>query len=417
MALTSGGSAHVRTTACGIGVVAFFALLVLGLCASTASAADLTMDFTEARASVGEEQLVDAALFEKPATARFTAEIDPLTGDITDGEMTVPDFSTHITHPINADVTVAFDIGEIEGHFNRATGALSLSGTAAGTLTSGENSCTVTAVTDDLVLTLDTAAAATRHGSPRAGAPFPAGLAGDGAIGGAWEDMAAEPVSPEDASFCNNVYDYIGGEGGIWLDHEDLVAPTAPQLTATDPVSPGASGSPLIRGVAEAGSTVKIYVGSTCTGTPVATGTAAQLASPGIAVSVAEGATVSFVASATDAAGHISACSAAIVYTRTVDTTKPDGDKKDPVVNPDNKAAKAACAQAKRDQVRFKKAVKQAKKKVNRLQNRAKRAKSKRQAKRLRTAARNWRGAVKRRQKILRKSPKRIKLVCSRVQS
>ena len=53
-----------------------------------------------------------------------------------------------------------------------------------------------------------------------------------------------------------------------------------------------------------------------CTGTPVTSGSAAELGSPGIRVEVGEGVTAAFSATATDAAGNTSACSASISYTR-----------------------------------------------------------------------------------------------------
>ncbi len=290
------------------------ALLALCIGASAASAAPLTMEFSEARANVG-IQLDDEELFD---AAPFDAQIDS-SGLISDGVLQVPQFETDIATPIDATVTVDFDIGEIEGSFNQTTGALSLSGTAAGTLTAvGEGQCFVS-VPDFLTLTT---AGNSGGDTPRFGAPFVNGLTGAGAIAGTWDDMLAEPVTVDDVSFCNNVEDYIGGPGGIWLEHQgDIVPPAAPQLTGTDPASPAQNGSPRILGAAEAGSSVRIYVGPGCAGAPVAAGSAAELASPGIAVSVAEGATAAFSASATDAAGNTSPCSAPISYTHTKKST------------------------------------------------------------------------------------------------
>jgi hypothetical protein len=96
----------------------------------------------------------------------------------------------------------------------------------------------------------------------------------------------------------------------------DFVPPASPQLLGTSPASPSASGTPRILGNAEAGSTVRLYRGPGCIGTPVATGSAAELGSPGIGVEVAEGVTTSFSATAADAAGNTSACSTPISYTR-----------------------------------------------------------------------------------------------------
>lgn len=308
----SGGdrSRVVRAT----GMLALVALLALGVFASAASAEPLSMTFTESRANVG-IQLSDEALFKAPATAPFEAQMNPGSGSITAGNLQVPAFVTHITNPLNADVTVDFSIGITTGSFTQATGALTLEGEAGGTLTANGKECTVS--TTPSVLTLTTAGSSGGT-SPRTGVPFTAGLTGPGAIAGQWTSMEAEPVNsgdPEDVNVCEVVEEHIEGLGGVWLQQEgDVVAPSAPQLTSTDPASPSPSGTPRIRGIAEAGSTVRLYVGPGCTGTAVATGSAAELGSPGITVEVAEG-VAAFSATATDAAHNTSPCSAPISYT------------------------------------------------------------------------------------------------------
>lgn len=297
------------------GTVAVASLTALGVSASIASAEPLSMTFTEARANVG-DQLSDDALFAAPATAPFSAEIDPGSGSITGGVLQVPEFSTHIETPVSADVTVDFNIGVITGSFTQAVGALTGSGEVGGTLTANGKECIVSTPAP---LTLSTAGSSGGT-SPRSGAPFTKGLTGPGAIAGEWTDMEAEPINPDDppdVGVCEAVEEHIEGPGGIWLQQEgDLVPPSAPQLTSTDPASPGSSGNPRILGAAEVGSTVRVYAGSNCTGTPVSTGSAAGLGSPGMAVEVAEGVTASFSATATDAADNTSACSAPISYTR-----------------------------------------------------------------------------------------------------
>jgi hypothetical protein len=306
-----------RTT----GAIALVALLTLAVCAAAASAEPLSMTFTEARANVGATQLSDAALFEAPDTAPLEAQIGPGGESITSGVLDVPQFSTHITSPINADVTVDFDYPAITGSFLAATGELSLSGAVGATLSatveSGEKECTVTTTPE--VLTLTTSIVGSAHGSPRSGAPFTHGLTGPGSIGGEWTDMQAAPVDPEpggDTFFCEDVENTIEGPGGIWLEQAgDLVPPSAPQLTSTDPASPGLSGTPRIRGTAEAGSTVRVYAGAGCSGTPVATGSAVELDSPGIRVDVPAGVTATFSAAANDAAANTSTCSTPISYT------------------------------------------------------------------------------------------------------
>lgn len=304
------------------GTIALVLLVALGVSASAASAEPLSMTFTEGRANVG-VQLEDEALFEAPTTAPFAAQIDPGSGSIAAGALEVPDFVTSITNPITADVTVEFDFGTVTGSFAQATGELVLEVEPGGKLTAeggafdGEE-CFF--ATTPEVLDLSTETAASSEGAPHSGARFAAGLTGAGAIAGEWTDLQAEPVSPadmENVSFCNNVESQIGGPGGLWLDQKgDLAPPSAPHLTRTDPASPDLSGTPRILGLAEAGSTVRVYAGPGCAGAPVATGGAAELGSPGIAVAVAEGATAAFSATATDAAGNTSACSAPISYTR-----------------------------------------------------------------------------------------------------
>ena len=309
------------------GAIALALLFVLGVFASRASAEPVSLAFTEARGNVG-FQLSDAALFEAPATAPFAAQIDPGNGAISGGALDVPAFSTLISEPIVADVTVEFEIGVISGTFTQATGALTLSGTAGGTLSADgaggteEGECIVT--TTPSTLTLSTAG--NSGGAARAGNAVH-GARRAGAIAGQWTDMQAAPVDPEpggDTFFCENVEGRIGGPGGIWLEQEDLAPPAAPQLSGTDPASPGSSGTPRIRGAAEAGSTVNLFAGTGCGGSPIATVSAAELGSPGVAVNVAEGVTATFSAIATDAASNKSACSAPISYTRQKATTDRD---------------------------------------------------------------------------------------------
>jgi len=91
------------------------------------------------------------------------------------------------------------------------------------------------------------------------------------------------------------------------------LGPAPPLLKATNPGSPASSTAPKIVGEAEAGSTVKIYRTASCSGEPVAHGSATELASPGIGVSVAVGETAKFWATA-EAEGFISLCSAPIDY-------------------------------------------------------------------------------------------------------
>ena len=296
-----------------VSVVALVLLVALGVCAPAASAEPLSMAFTEGRANVGADQLTDDPLFEPPKTASLAAQIDP-GGSITAGFLAVPQFSTSIDDPVVADVAVDFEIEVISGDFNQATGALTLQTTTGGTLTANGKECAVS--TSPPVLTFSTLTAGSIGGSPRSGAPFTHGLSGAGAIAGQWNDLTATPVIPgEGVAVCSVAEEAIEGPGGFWFEQKgDVVAPSVPQLTSTDPASPGSSGTPRIRGSAEMGSTVRLYAGPSCVGTPVATGSAAELGSPGIRVEVAEGVSAAFSATATDPAGNTSACSASISY-------------------------------------------------------------------------------------------------------
>lgn len=93
------------------------------------------------------------------------------------------------------------------------------------------------------------------------------------------------------------------------------LGPPSPNLKETNPPSPASSTTPKIIGEAEAGSTVKIYTTSNCSGEPVAHGSAEQLAAPGIGVTVPAGQTTKFWATA-EAEGFVSFCSSSLSYTQ-----------------------------------------------------------------------------------------------------
>ncbi len=102
----------------------------------------------------------------------------------------------------------------------------------------------------------------------------------------------------------------------------DSQAPAAPQITDTDPDSPANDNGPLVKGSAEAGSTVALYQSPDCTGAVEATGSAGAFASPGLTASVADDATATFSATATDAVGNTSPCSSPFDYRE--DSTAPE---------------------------------------------------------------------------------------------
>jgi len=112
------------------------------------------------------------------------------------------------------------------------------------------------------------------------------------------------------------IWENLDTGGCVQTHNRDLVRipieflrPSAPTLTATVPVSPANDNAPKVQGNATGGSTVSLFTSPTCSGSPVATGSAATFASPGLTVSVADDSTTTFYATATDQAGESSSCS------------------------------------------------------------------------------------------------------------
>jgi Tol biopolymer transport system component len=93
------------------------------------------------------------------------------------------------------------------------------------------------------------------------------------------------------------------------------LGPPPPVLEGTNPTSPAASTSPKVFGGSKVGSTVKLYTTSSCSGEPIAHGSAAEFGSPGIAIAVGVGQTVQIWATA-EAEGFVSLCAGPISYTQ-----------------------------------------------------------------------------------------------------
>ena len=136
------------------------------------------------------------------------------------------------------------------------------------------------------------------------------------------EEFTGEGISvsvPENAS--SQISAVAADQGGdestcspvITYTHDSL-PPGSPTLSSTFPASPANNNAPKVRGSAAPGATVRLYKTADCSGLPVATGSAAQLVSPGIAATVANNSVTSFRATATDAAGNVSGCSAPRIY-------------------------------------------------------------------------------------------------------
>jgi hypothetical protein len=114
------------------------------------------------------------------------------------------------------------------------------------------------------------------------------------------------------------VTDAVSGTGGSISAATLEVStppPPAPVLSGTIPASPNPSTTPRVVGAAGPVTRIDIYASADCSGTPLASGTAAELAGAGIAVRVESDATTQLSASATDTDSQVSSCSSPITYT------------------------------------------------------------------------------------------------------
>ena len=120
-----------------------------------------------------------------------------------------------------------------------------------------------------------------------------------------------------------NATDRAGNTSGCsapFAYEEDSASPT-PAITGTAPASPADDETPEVFGTgAEAGSTVSIYDNAACTATALGSGTAGDFEGAGITVTVPPGTllgdtTTTLHASAVDALGNASGCSAGVDYT------------------------------------------------------------------------------------------------------
>jgi hypothetical protein len=102
-----------------------------------------------------------------------------------------------------------------------------------------------------------------------------------------------------------------------------LLGPPTPALTGTNPLSPNPSLTPAVLGQAESGTAIKLYATIDCSGAPVGTGTAFELATTGVRVAVEASSTSIFRATATDSNGDTSACSSSSVTYRQEDAAPP----------------------------------------------------------------------------------------------
>ncbi len=127
--------------------------------------------------------------------------------------------------------------------------------------------------------------------------------------------QSTERLTEGDVDSESDVYERVAGQTRLVSAGNSVeLGPATPVLTGTSPASPGASMTPSILGQSDPNTSIKLYKTQDCSGEVTATGTAAQLGGPGIAVTVAAGSTTGFRATATDESGDTSTCSGPISY-------------------------------------------------------------------------------------------------------
>lgn len=123
----------------------------------------------------------------------------------------------------------------------------------------------------------------------------------------------AERLGADDVDSEADVYQRAEGKTRLISTGNSVeLGPSTPILTATSPASPNPSLEPWVMGQSDPATSIKIYPTPDCSGAPVknGVGTAAALTGAGIRVSVEAGVTTIFRATATDANGDTSGCSA-----------------------------------------------------------------------------------------------------------
>ncbi len=99
----------------------------------------------------------------------------------------------------------------------------------------------------------------------------------------------------------------------VGLDASGAAVTATPSPTTVTPPGPGSSTTPKVTGTAEAGSTVRLYGNSTCTGPILGSGSQADFVGAGITVTVPSNATTTIFARAIKTGQSPSACSATSV--------------------------------------------------------------------------------------------------------
>ncbi len=167
--------------------------------------------------------------------------------------------------------------------------------------------------------TLVSAGQLTGSGPYSGNGAFDAQLQGVSADGDTAFFVSKEQLTAEDSDSGEDVYMRSGGgtllvSRGNDAELEAELAPPGPLLLGTDPESPDPATTIRVLGSEPVESAaIKLYTSSNCTGEPIATGSAAELEAPGIAVKVAVESKTTFRAIA-EADGFVSPCSGEVFY-------------------------------------------------------------------------------------------------------
>jgi hypothetical protein len=139
-------------------------------------------------------------------------------------------------------------------------------------------------------------------------------IVGNGTAGYMGDGGAATSAELRDPEFVS-----ITPDGGLLVaDHSNqviravagtVVPQIAPPSATTNPPSPRNDNSPKVLGSAPAGSFVALYKTANCSGAPVANGSAATFASPGLTISVPNNSTTTIHAVVFAVGGQLSPCS------------------------------------------------------------------------------------------------------------
>jgi hypothetical protein len=146
-------------------------------------------------------------------------------------------------------------------------------------------------------------------------------LSDSGATVKAWTSTEAPLLTAADSTFGSG-YAGIEAAGSISRSYGFRAGSTAPPptpakptLTSVSPSSPSSFNVIYLGGSADAASTVRVYSNSSCTGTPLATGTAGALGASNLTVEVPANATTTLYATAGNLSGTSPCSTTSITFT------------------------------------------------------------------------------------------------------